>query len=389
MKKILKSIDYPLMLSLIIIVILGILMMFSASSIVAFKNYGYSSDYFFRSQLNKLFLGIIGLLICINIPFHLWKKRIVSVCVVVGSISLLFLVLWKGKVVNNAQSWIFGIQPAEFIKLGVIIVLARFFSIRQEIQKPYWYGIGKVLLFVMLTFFLIYKQPNLGSALLILAIGISIFFCSGININILIKWITLTAIVWLPSLYFLVKYGLSDVQMARITTISNPFLDVQGNGYQLVNSFIAIGSGGISGRGFGNSIQKQGFLPEPHTDFIMAIVSEELGFIGVFIILTCILTIILRSFKIAQKCTDPFGSFIAIGIGSMIGMQSVVNLGGITGLFPLTGTPLPFVSFGGSSLMVNLIAMGILINISIFTKIKNNTCDYGGKNGKSNKYARL
>ncbi|MEC2646804.1 FtsW/RodA/SpoVE family cell cycle protein, partial [Bacillus thuringiensis] len=138
----------------------------------------------------------------------------------------------------------------------------------------------------------------------------------------------------------------------------------------LVNSFIAMGSGGITGRGFGNSIQKTGYLPEPHTDFIMAIVSEELGFIGVFILLVGVLTIVLRSLKIAQLCVDPFGSFIAIGIGCMIGMQSVVNLGGITGLFPLTGTPFPFVSFGGSSLMVNLIAIGILLNISIFNKIK-------------------
>ncbi|EJV85257.1 hypothetical protein IG3_02001 [Bacillus cereus HuA2-1] len=139
-------------------------------------------------------------------------------------------------------------------------------------------------------------------------------------------------------------------------------------GCQLVNSFIAIGSGGVSGRGYGNSIQQEGFLPEPHTDFIMSIVSEELGIIGVLIILTGLLTIVLRSFKIAQECKSQFGSLISIGIGSMIGLQSIVNLGGVTGMFPLTGTPLPFISFGGSSLMANLIAMGLLINISIFNK---------------------
>lgn len=165
---------------------------------------------------------------------------------------------------------------------------------------------------------------------------------------------------------------MSEVQKTRITTIFNPFVDAQGNGYQLVNSFIAIGSGGITGRGFGNSIQKQVIFRNHILIFIMAIVSEELGFIGVFIILAGVLTIVLRSLKIAQLCVDPFGSFIAIGIACMIGMQSVVNLGGITGLFPLTGTPFPFVSFGGSSLMVNLIAIGILINISIFNKIKFN-----------------
>ncbi|MGA4466880.1 FtsW/RodA/SpoVE family cell cycle protein [Bacillus bombysepticus] len=369
MKRVLKLIDYPLVLSLIITIVFGILMMYSASSIVAVKNYGYSSDFFFRSQLNKLFLGVIGLIICIGLPFHIWKKRIVSVCIVMVSIILLFLVLWKGKVVNNAQSWIFGIQPAEFIKLGVIIVLAVFFSKRQELQISYWQGSGKIILFLMFTFFLIYKQPNLGSALLILGIAVCMFICSGININILIKRFIITSIIWIPFLYFFIKYGLSDVQMARITTVFNPFLDTKGNGYQLVNSFIAIGSGGVSGRGFGNSIQKEGFLPEPHTDFIMSIVSEELGIIGVLIIFTGLLTIVLRSFKIAQECKSQFGSLISIGIGSMIGLQSIVNLGGVTGIFPLTGTPLPFISFGGSSLMANLMAMGILINISIFNKI--------------------
>ncbi|OSY10118.1 hypothetical protein S2E19_02680 [Bacillus mycoides] len=165
------------------------------------------------------------------------------------------------------------------------------------------------------------------------------FICFGINISILMKWITVTSIVWVPTLYFLFRFGLSDVQMARITTVFNPFLDAKGDGYQLVNSFIAIGSGGVSGRGYGNSIQQEGFLPEPHTDFIMSIVSEELGIIGVLIILTGLLTIVLRSFKIAQECKSQFGGLISIGIGSMIGLQSIVNLGGVTGMFSLTGTP--------------------------------------------------
>jgi len=366
----LKPIDYLVLFSLFSTCIFGMIMMYSASSSVAIRNYSYSYDHFFRSQLNIFFLGTLGAIVCMFIPLQIWKKRIVSLLIVVGSILLLFLVLWKGKVVNNAQSWIFGIQPAEFIKLGTVIVMARFFAVRQGLDKPLWYGSGKIMSFFLATFFLICKQPNLGSALLILAIGFSIFLCSGININLLIKKVVLTSIFWGPLLYFLVQYGLSEVQMSRIKTILNPFNDVQGQGYQIVNSFIAIASGGISGRGLGNSIQKHGYLPEPHTDFIMAIISEELGILGVLVILTGILTIVLCSFKIAQNCNDLFGSLIAVGIGSMIGMQSVVNLGGITGLIPLTGTPLPFVSFGGSSLMMNLMSVGILLNISIFNNIK-------------------
>lgn len=313
MKK-LTSIEYLLVLALVITVSFGILMMYSASSIVAIKKYGYNSNYFFYSQLKTLGVGTIALIICALLPFQYWKKRIVSLCIIVGSILLLFLVLWKGKVVNNAQSWIFGIQPAEFIKLGVIIVLARFFSIRLDFQKWHWNGLGKIIIFLMLIFLLIYRQPNLGSALLIIGIGISMFLFSGININMLIKWIFTTGIVWVPLVYLFIKYGLSDLQTARIRTILNPFLDAQGKGYQLVNSFIAIGSGGIMGAGIGNSIQKQGFLPEPHTDFIIAIVSEELGFIGVFIIVVGIVTLVICSLKISQRCQDPFGSLIAMGL---------------------------------------------------------------------------
>ncbi|OUB26313.1 cell division protein FtsW [Bacillus thuringiensis serovar yunnanensis] len=287
-----------------------------------------------------------------------------------GSILLLILVLWKGKVVNHAQSWILGIQPAEFIKLGVVIVLSRFFAIRQEMNKPFWYGGAKIILFLSTTFILIYKQPNLGSAILIMTIAISIFLCSGININLLIKRTVLTSVIWFPFLLLLVKYGLSEVQKIRITTMSDPFLDAKGAGYQLVNSFIAIGSGGITGRGLGNSVQKSGYLPEPYTDFVMAILSEELGLVGVSIIMIGLLIVTIYSFRISKKCQDLFGSLIAIGIGSMIGFQSVVNVGGITGVIPLTGTPLPFVSFGGSSLITNLLAMGMLINISFFSKIQ-------------------
>ncbi|EOO27172.1 hypothetical protein IIU_05926 [Bacillus cereus VD133] len=370
MKILFKSLDYILVIALIIITVFGIIMVYSASSIVAIQKYGYNSDYFFYSQLTNLFLGILGLIICTFLPYGIWKKRIVSSSIIFGSIILLLLVLWKGKVVNNAQSWIFGIQPAEFIKLGVIIVLSRFFAIHQELQRPFWYGSGKILLFLITTIWLICKQPNLGSALLILSTGISIFLCSGININLLIKRITITSLFWAPLIYFFIKHRLSKTQMARITIIFNPFLDAQDTGYQLVNSFIAIGSGGVCGRGVGNSIQKYGFLPEPYTDFIMAIVSEEMGFIGVFVVLIGILTIVLKAFKIAQQCKNLFGSLMAIGIGCMIGIQSVVNLGGITGVLPLTGTPLPFVSYGGSSLMTNLIAIGILMNISISNKIK-------------------
>ncbi|PEZ10280.1 cell division protein FtsW [Bacillus sp. AFS018417] len=372
MKRVWKSIDYSLVLPLVIVCVLGVIMVYSASSIVAitkyYPKYGWTSDHFFRSQLKAMLVGTIGLIVIMFIPFQVWRKRMVTVLIVVGSIGMLLIVLKWGTVVNNAKSWVFGMQPSEFIKVGIIIVLARFYAKKQTTDGPIWHGAGRVVAFLAITIYLILKQPDLGTTLLILStIGI-MTFCSGIPFQLWMKRIALTSIIWIPLGYFIGKNVLTDVQIARFTTFWNPFADPQGKGFQLINSFVAIASGGISGRGLGNSIQKYGYLPEPHTDFIMAIVSEELGFVGVAIILICLLVIVVRAFRVAQKCQDPFGSLLAIGIGSMIGVQAIVNLGGVTGFLPLTGVPLPFVSYGGTSLVANLLAMGILLNVASSVK---------------------
>ncbi|PGZ99498.1 cell division protein FtsW [Bacillus pseudomycoides] len=372
MKRVWKSIDYSLVLPLVILCVLGAIMVYSSSSIVAitkyYPKYGWTSDHFFRSQLKAMLVGTIGLLVIMFIPFQVWRKRMVTVLIVLGSIGMLLIVLKWGTVVNNAKSWVFGMQPTEFIKVGIIIVLARFYAKKQMTDVPIWHGAGRVVAFLVITIYLILKQPDLGTTLLILSTIIIMTFCSGIPFQVWIKRIALTSIIWIPLGYFIGKNVLTDVQIARFTTFWNPFADPQGKGFQLINSFVAIASGGVSGRGLGNSIQKYGYLPEPHTDFIMAIVSEELGFIGVAIILICLLVIVVRAFRIAQKCQDPFGSLLAIGIGSMIGVQAIVNLGGVTGFLPLTGVPLPFVSYGGTSLVASLLAMGILLNVASSVK---------------------
>ncbi|WJE51418.1 FtsW/RodA/SpoVE family cell cycle protein [Bacillus cereus] len=371
MKKVWKSMDYSLLLPLVILCVLGVIMVYSASSILAitkFAKLNLPSDYFFRKQLQALIFGAVALSVVMFVPFQVWRKRIVTVAICGGSLILLTLVLVIGTTANNAQAWVFGIQPVEFVKVGIIIVLARYFAKKQDTDTSVWRGSAKIIFFLLLTIGLIYKQPDLGSALLIVGTTGIMFLCSGIHVNMWLKRIALTSIVWAPALYFVGKFGLTDVQKARFSTFIDPFSDPQKDGFQLINSFIGIASGGLNGRGLGNSIQKYGYLPEPHTDFIMTIISEELGFIGVAIILICLLLIIIRSFRIAQKCKNPFGSLLAIGIASMIGVQTLVNLGGITGLLPLTGVPLPFISSGGSSLMANLVAMGILLNIGSYVK---------------------
>ncbi|KFM99483.1 putative lipid II flippase FtsW [Bacillus clarus] len=364
MKRVWKSIDYSLLLPLIILCMLGVIMVYSSSSIVAISRHNWPANYFFKKQLLALAVGTIALVVIATIPYKVWRKRIFLLGSYGISVALLAAAAFFTKKVNGANGWIFGIQPAEFVKITVILVLAHFFAKRQETNTPVLKGSGPVLIAVGLIMFLILKQNDLGTDLLIVGTVGIMFLCSGVRINLWLKRIALTSIIWIPALYFLGNYALSPYQKARFSVFLDPFNDPQKDGFQLINSFIAIASGELNGRGLGNSIQKYGYLPEPQTDFIMAIISEELGFIGVAIILISLLLIIIRAFRIAQKCQDPFGSLLAIGIASLIGIQTFVNVGGMSGLIPLTGVPLPFVSYGGSSLLANLIGMGILLNIA-------------------------
>ncbi|MBE7119287.1 putative lipid II flippase FtsW [Bacillus cereus] len=368
MKKVWKSMDYSLLLPLVILCVLGVIMVYSSSSIVAISRHNWPANYFFKKQLIALAIGMIMLAIIVAIPYKLWRKRIVLIAMGIGSIGLLSAALIFGKDVNGAKGWILGIQPAEFVKITVIITLANFFAKKQEIQTAFVQGILPPLAVVGGAMGLILLQNDLGTDMLIAGTVGIMFLCSGVRINLWIKRIVLTSIVWIPALYFLGTYALSSYQKARFSVFLDPFNDPQNDGFQLINSFIGIASGGLNGRGLGNSVQKYGYLPEPQTDFIMAIISEELGFIGVAVILICLLLIIIRSFRIAQKCKDPFGSLIAIGIASLFGVQTFINVGGMSGLIPLTGVPLPFVSYGGSSLLANLLAMGILLNVASYVK---------------------
>ncbi|MGE7860461.1 putative lipid II flippase FtsW [Bacillus mobilis] len=369
MKRVWKSMDYSLLLPLVILCVLGVIMVYSSSSIVAISSkYNWPADHFFKKQLVSLAIGTVILVIVVIIPYKFWREQIVLAAIGFGSLALLAAAFLFGKEINGAKGWILGIQPAEFVKITVIITLATFFAKKQERQTPFFQGIIPPLFIVGGSMVLILLQNDLGTDILIGGTVLIMFFCSGVNVNLWIKRFLLTSVVWIPALYFIGNYKLSKYQKARFSVFLDPFSDPQNDGFQLVNSFIGIASGGLNGRGLGNSIQKYGYLPEPQTDFIMAIISEELGFIGVAIILICLLLIIIRSFRVAQKCKDPFGSLVAIGIASLLGIQTFVNVGGMSGLIPLTGVPLPFISYGGSSLLANLISMGILLNIASHVK---------------------
>ncbi|MCP8970284.1 FtsW/RodA/SpoVE family cell cycle protein [Ectobacillus ponti] len=367
MKRMWKSLDYSLVLPFIILCTLGLIMVYSTSSIVVVLKFSDKPlTYFFVKQLKALGIGVVAMVALAVIPYEFWRKRLFVWLLYGGSIGVLVLLLFKGTKANGAQLWLFGVQPSEFVKIAFILLISRFFARRQETGTALWQGVVPVGLYILVIFGLMLK-PDLGTSLILGGMLLCMLFCSGIRPNKFISRTLLLSPVWVPLLYFSMKFVISRMpvyQQARFIAYEDPFGTQQTFGYQLVSSFVAIASGGFSGLGLGNSVQKLGYLPEPHTDFILAVVSEELGFLGVAIILGCLLLLIVRSLRLAQRSQDSFGSMIAIGVAGMLGIQTFINVGGITGIIPLTGVPLPFISSGGSSLMASCMAVGLLLNVS-------------------------
>ncbi|MBM7703357.1 FtsW/RodA/SpoVE family cell cycle protein [Metabacillus iocasae] len=369
LKKIFRFYDYSIILAVAALCAVGLLMIYSASMITTVVQFGVESDYFFDKQKKSLLFSAIICLVAMLFPYKLYPKLIKFIVII--NVIVLGLVFIVGHTAGNAQSWLkfgsTGFQPAEFAKLTVIIYLASVLSKRQkninDLKQTFIGPIG-------LTFFIfliVAVQPDFGTAAIIAMIAAVVMLCSGINFKTIGRLVLLAiacVAIMLPIAYW--TGYMSEERLSRFTGASNPFKYAEDEGYQLVNSYIAIGAGGLKGLGLGEGIQKYGYLPESHTDFIMAVIAEELGFLGVIIVLSLLIFLILRILLLSKRCQDPFGSLICIGIASMIGIQSLINLGGLTGMIPITGVPLPFISYGGSSLLLLMSSIGIVINISFF-----------------------
>ncbi|MFS0823752.1 FtsW/RodA/SpoVE family cell cycle protein [Bacillus sp. 1P02SD] len=374
LKKILKSYDYTLVVAMFLLCSFGLVMVYSASMVIASApKFGENPSFFFDRQKVALLAGTAAFFVTMILPYKIYASKKILLTIVLSSVAMLLLVFVVGHTANNAQSWIMvgarGIQPSEFTKLSVIIYLAAVYSKKQAYINQFGIAVMPPIIFTLALCMTVAIQPDFGTAFIIGLIALTIILCSGMGIRSLGKLILLgfvTAVLLSPLLYILSGGILSEGRMGRFLGFMNPFEDEK-NGYQLVNSYIALGAGGWKGLGLGQSIQKFNYLPEAHTDFIMAIIAEELGLFGVLFVLLLLAYIVLRGFQIARKCTDPFGSLLAIGISSMIAIQTFINLGGLTGLIPITGVTLPFISYGGSSLLLLMASMGILINISMFT----------------------
>ena len=374
-KKILKCYDYKFIAALVVLSLIGLIMVYSASMVTAISRYGVSGAYFYKKQKLALIAGFIIFTLAAIVPYKIYQEKAVLKILLGVAVALLILVLAFGHTAGNAQSWFkigpIAIQPLEITKLTLIIYLAAVFANKQEYINDLKRSILPPMLVVLFICFLIILQPDYGGALLILGTVAAIVLCSGISKKSILKISLLGVIGTLVMLAVLLVTGNMDLlfspgRLARFTGFLHPFENQQGDGYQLVNSYVAIGNGGILGMGLGQGIQKTGYLPESHTDFIMAIIAEELGFWGVLLVLGLLFFIIFKGLKTAIKCRDPFGALLAIGISVMMAVQVFVNLGAVTGLLPITGVTLPFISFGGSSLTLLMLAAGILTNVSMF-----------------------
>lgn len=356
-----KKIEYTLFFSVIVISIFGVLMIYSSSSV--WSEYKFNDPYrYLKYQLLFLIIGIFIMTFISNInykKYYNYSNKILLLCIL---LLILVLIPGIGSVRNGSRSWFgigsFGIQPSEAAKLGLIIFTAKYLSNNENAMKNLKIGVFPILLIVILVFGLIMLQPDFGTGFIILITIIGMLFVAGLDIKLFIKF-GMLGIIGIVILILIAPYRLK-----RILSFLNPWIDPLGSGFQIIQSLYSIGPGGLFGMGFGNSIQKHFYLPEPQTDFIFSIISEEFGFLGIVIVSSLFMIIFINCIKISIRCNNLFGKYLSFGITFGLIFQTLLNLSVVVGLIPVTGVTLPFLSYGGSSLLVTMLSMGIILNIS-------------------------
>jgi len=340
-------------------------MVYSASAVWADYKFN-DSFYFAKRQILFAVVGIVAMFVVMNIDYWTWRKFAVALLIFCFILLILVLIPGIGTVRNGSRSWIgvgaFSIQPSEFMKLAMIAFLAKFLSENQKKVTSLKQGLIPSLALVFLAFGLIMLQPDLGTGTVMVGTCLVMIFIAGAKISHFI------GLGVLGIIGFIGLIASAPYRIQRITSFLDPWQDPQGSGFQIIQSLYAIGPGGLLGLGLGQSRQKFFYLPEPQTDFIFAILAEELGFIGGTFVLLLFALLLWRGIRIALGAPDLFGSLLAVGIVAMIAIQVMINIGVVTGLMPVTGITLPFLSYGGSSLTLMLLAVGVLLNVSRYAK---------------------
>ncbi len=358
-----QNIDKKLLFAVFSLVAFGLIMIASAGVVYSQTRFG-DSYYFFKHQLfYGFFPGLVALYLFQKINYHYWRNTSVLFFIITLIFLALVFIPGFGTKIYGASRWLklgpLSFQPSEMAKLSVIIYLASWLESRGWSRlRDFFEGFLPFLVIISIVGFLIINQPDTGTMGIILLTSMVIYFIAGAKISHILS-LLLSGLIAFVALIKMAPY-----RYHRLITYFNPETDVRGIGYQINQSLLAIGSGGIFGLGLGHSRQKFNYLPEPVGDSIFAIIAEELGMIGALVLLAMFVFLAYRGFAIAMKAPDNFGKLLASGITSWIIIQAFVNIGSITGMIPLTGVPLPFVSYGGTSIVFLMAGVGILLNIS-------------------------
>lgn len=358
-----KKFDQPLMWSVIALVVIGTIMLYSSSTAVSLaKTNGQSGTFFLLSHLKRLVIGNLALLVFMFLDYR--KLKPLYVIIIVTAIGLLiYTKFWY--FINGITSparWIylgsFSVQTSDIARLAMIIFLAAFMSKKRHQLQDFYTGFLPPVIIVAIIVGLIMMQPDFSTGIILSMIGTMMLFIGGARFIQLTASGLAAAVITIP-IMLSIPYSRS-----RILSWLGGNEDVVDSGYQITQSLISLGNGGLFGTGLGNSIAKNQFLPTPHTDFIFAIIGEEMGMLGALVLLTIFLIIFQRGIKIAKNASDDFGVLLALGISFSIILYAFINAAVVTNIFPVTGLPMPLISYGGSSILTNMIALGILLNIS-------------------------
>ncbi len=358
-----KNYDRVLLGAIMVLLIIGMIMLYSASSIRSIAESGGRTDtLYLTAHLKRVLISVIVMFLFMIFDYR--KLKPIAFWLIIGSIVLLVTtnVLYFIKGINSASRWLylgsFSVQTSDIARLSLIIYLAAYIDQKRDHIKDFYHGFLPPVVIITILMGVIVFQPDFSTAAMIGLIGAIMLFTGGVKLSQLLATGAVGFMVAVPVLL------LEPYRRARILDWINGNQDTATIGYQTHQSLISLSNGGFFGLGLGNSMEKNLFLPEPHTDFIYAIIGEELGFIGGIFLLTLFLLIFQRGIRIAKRSTDPFGIMLAIGISFSFILYAFVNVAVVTNVFPVTGLPMPLVSYGGSSMLVNLAGIGILLNIS-------------------------
>ncbi len=366
-KKTQLKIDYTLLSIVLGLLAYGLIVLYSASTVQSFQNFGNTSHYIVHQILYGALLGLLGMYVCYRIDYHFWQKHLPVLIFLALFLLALVKVPHIGFSAGGASRWVhFGpllFQPAELAKLVIILYLASWADKKRGSLNDFYFGVLPSLCIIGLFAGLIIIEPDFGTMLVLLLVAFFLLFTAGINW----KYFFYGSLSAVLGLYLIIK--IEPYRVRRLTTFFNPGVDPKGISYQINQALLAIGSGSLWGFGYGLSRQKHNYLPEVMNDSIFAVMAEELGFFRVLAALLLFVAFTVKGFKIAKDAPDTFGRMVAFGITSWITLQALINLGAMVNILPLTGIPLPFFSYGSTALIANLAAVGILLNISSASRV--------------------